>query len=338
VGFNPAAVVWHHRRNSVRAYWKQQLNYGKAEAMLERKWPEKYNAAGHLTWAGRVYGKGHTCLLGRLGRIYHGTWGSAPFQSLYQPAAGTLRSLLLIPEWYLVIVALAALSALGSLWTPLSYVLPLFMLAAGAPLVQAALSVSRVCFTSAPRSRVALLQLQVLTAFLHLLQPLARLCGRLRYGLTPWRHGSPALSLPRSWTSALWTERWQEPIARLQSLEAALRTCGGVVLRGREYDRWDLEVQGGLLGAARMLMAVEDHGAGTQFVRFRLWPRFSSVAGVLALLFALLSAEAVEDQAWTAAAILGTVTVLLMLRTLQECAGATAAIRRALKAVEEKEA
>jgi hypothetical protein len=87
-----------------------------------------------------------------------------------------------------------------------------------------------------------------------------------------------------------------------------------------------------------MLMAVEDHGAGTQFVRFHLWPRFSSVAVVLALLFALLSAEAVEDQAWTAAAILGTVTVLLMLRTLQECAGATAAILRALKAVEEKEA
>jgi hypothetical protein len=243
-----------------------------------------------------------------------------------------------MPEWYLVIIALAVLSALGSFWTPLSYVLPLFMLAAGAPLVQAELSVTRACFTSAPRSRVTRLQLQVLTAFLHLLQPLARLCGRLRYGLTPWRHGSPALSLPRSWTSALWTERWQEPIARLQSLEAALRTCGGVVLRGREYDRWDLEVQGGLLGAARMLMAVEDHGAGTQFVRFRSWPRFSPVAVVLTLLFALLSAEAVEDQAWTAAAMLGTITMLLMLRTLQECAGAMAAILRVLKPTQENEA
>jgi O-antigen biosynthesis protein len=331
VGFNPAAVVWHHRRNSVRAYWKQQLNYGKAEALLERKWPEKYNAAGHLTWAGRVYGNGHTYLLGRLGRIYHGIWGSAPFQSLYQPAAGTLRSLLLMPEWYLVIIALAALSALGSLWTPLSYVLPLFMLAADASLVQAALSTTRACFTSAPCSRVARLQLQVLTAFLHLLQPLARLYGRLRYGLTPWRYGVPWLSLPRPRTSAIWNERWQDPTARLQCLETALRMCGGVVLRGREYDRWDLEVQGGLLGAARMLMAVEDHGAGTQFVRFRSWPRFSPVAVVLTLLFALLSAEAVEDQAWTAAAILGTVTVLLTLRTLRECAGATAAILRALQ-------
>ena len=58
LGFNPAAVVWHHRRNSVRAYWRQQVGYGRAEALLEKKWPEKYNAAGHLTWAGRLYGGG----------------------------------------------------------------------------------------------------------------------------------------------------------------------------------------------------------------------------------------------------------------------------------------
>jgi GT2 family glycosyltransferase len=338
VGFNPAAVVWHHRRNSVRAYWKQQLNYGKAEALLERKWPEKYNAAGHLTWLGRVYGDGHTCPLGKLGRIYHGVWGSAPFQSLYQPAVGTLRSLLLVPEWYLVVVTLAVLSALGLFWRPLSYVLPLFVLAAAASLFQAALSAAQTCFTSAPYSQVTRLQLQCLTAFLHLLQPLARLYGRLRYGLTPWRQGAPWLSLPRRRTSAVWSERWQDPNARLQCLETEMRTCEGVVVHGGEYDRWDLEVQGGLLGAARMLMAVEDHGAGTQFVRFCSWPRFSRVAVVLTLVFALLSAMAVEDQAWSAAAILGTITVLLTLRTLYECAGAAAVILRALKSAEEKQA
>ena len=50
LGFSPAAMVWHHRRNSLRTYWKQQKGYGKAEALLENKWPEKYNAAGHITW------------------------------------------------------------------------------------------------------------------------------------------------------------------------------------------------------------------------------------------------------------------------------------------------
>src|SRR5207244_4011622 len=85
IGFSPAATVWHHRRNSVRAYWKQQRGYGKAEVLLQRKWPEKYNGTGHLTWAGRVYGKGLRCILGRTARIYHGTWGNAPFQCLSQP-------------------------------------------------------------------------------------------------------------------------------------------------------------------------------------------------------------------------------------------------------------
>ena len=312
-------------------------NYGKAEALLERKWPDKYNAAGHLTWLGRVYGNGHTCPLGKLGRIYHGVWGSAPFQSLYQPAVGTLRSFLLLPEWYLLVVILGALSALGLFWRPLSYVLPLFVLAAVSPLVQAALSAAQACFTSAPPSRVAWLQLQCLTAFLHLLQPLARLHGRLRYGLTPWRQGAPWLSLPRRRTSAVWSERWQDPVARLQWLETAMRQGGGVVVHGGEYDRWDLEVQGGLLGAARMLMAVEDHGAGTQFVRFRSWPRFSRVAVVMTLFFALLSAEAVEDRAWSVAALLGTISVLLALRTLYESAGAEAVILRAIKTAVEKE-
>src|SRR5213594_1526393 len=52
IGFSPAAMVWHHRRNSVRAYLRQQWGYGEAEALLERKWPEKYNMAGHLRWVG----------------------------------------------------------------------------------------------------------------------------------------------------------------------------------------------------------------------------------------------------------------------------------------------
>src|SRR5207344_3247708 len=71
LGFSPAAMVWHHRRNSVRTYWKQQRGYGKAEALLERKWPQKYNSVGHLSWGGRIYGQGISLPLGlQRGRIY----------------------------------------------------------------------------------------------------------------------------------------------------------------------------------------------------------------------------------------------------------------------------
>ena len=33
-------------------YWRQQQGYGKAEALLERKWPERYNRRGHVDLGG----------------------------------------------------------------------------------------------------------------------------------------------------------------------------------------------------------------------------------------------------------------------------------------------
>src|SRR5205823_6681892 len=84
IGFSPAATVWHHRRNSVLTYWRQQRGYGKAEALLERKWPERYNCLGHLTWGGRIYGRGLTHAFRARRRIHHGTWGNTLFQSVHQ--------------------------------------------------------------------------------------------------------------------------------------------------------------------------------------------------------------------------------------------------------------
>ena len=106
LGYHAGAMVWHHRRSSMRAFWEQQHNYGKAEAQLEKKWPEKYNLVGHLTWTGRVYGNGHQYKAWSRGRIYHGTWGSAPFQSIYRSPAGAWESWLSMPEWYLATTAL----------------------------------------------------------------------------------------------------------------------------------------------------------------------------------------------------------------------------------------
>ena len=337
LGYNPAAMVFHLRRTSARAYWKQQLGYGKAEALLERKWPGKYNAAGHLTWAGRVYGsRGLTLAPGwGRGRIYQGTWGSAPYQSLYQPAASMLQSLPLMPEWYLVMTALAALSAVGTLWRPLLFALPLLALAAAAQLLEAILSAAQASYTSAPSSLFGRLKLQSLTTFLHLLQPLARLCGRLRCGLTPWRQrGATAPLLPRPWSSFIWSENWHAPDEWLKSLEAALQAGGTIVVRGGDFDRWDLEARGGLVGAARTRTVVEEHGAGKQMVRFRSWPRCTSLGIAMAGVLAFLGLVAVFNRAWAAGAILGAMALLIALRMFQECAVALAALARGIKECE----
>src|ERR1051326_4487888 len=75
---------------------------------------------------GRVYGPGQTLgLLGLPQRVYHGLWGSAPFQRVYDSPLNQYESLLLIPEWYLSTAALVGLAALGIAWRPLLWALPL---------------------------------------------------------------------------------------------------------------------------------------------------------------------------------------------------------------------
>src|SRR5439155_26209124 len=135
------------------------------------------------------------------------------------------------------------------------------------PLVQACLSAAHASFPDAPPGSAALLKRRLLTAALHLVQPLARLRGRLKEGLTPWRCRGASQPAPL-WpvTTSMWSEHWQHPDQRLNSIAAAIQTEGGCVLRGGEHDRWDLEVRCGFVGAARLPMAVQDHGVG-QVVR-----------------------------------------------------------------------
>src|SRR5262245_5966182 len=281
IGFSAAAMVWHQRRGSVRAYYRQQRGYGHAEGQLEQKWPEKYNALGHLTWAGRVYSHGLAALEARRGRIYHGLWGSAPFQSLYQPAPSTLWSLFQMPEWYCVILALVAASALGALWPSLLWgSVPLLALATAGPIARATLVAARIPVpTALPRRRA--LAFRALTALPPLLPPSARLRGRLANGLSPLRwHGRLRLAAPWPRVRNLWTQAWRDPIERVAALESSLRAEGLRTRRGDVHDRFDLELRGGLLGSTRLLMAVEDHGAGHQYVRLRTWPHCSRKAGV----------------------------------------------------------
>ncbi len=324
IGFSPAAMVWHHRRKTVRAYLRQQWGYGRAEALLERKWPEKYNAAGHATWAGRLYGAGALWTPGR-GRIYQGVWGSAPFQSLYRPPAGWLASLVTMPEWFLLTGLLAALAGLGLFWPPLRWTLPLLAAAVAAPVVRAVRAAARAPVPARrPRER---LQARALIALLHLLQPLARLRGRLAHGLTPWRRrGRGRLAPPWPRTVTVWSETWRAPAERLSAVEAALRAARFAPVRGGPFDRWDLEARPGVLGAGRLLMATEEHGGGRQLVRFRLWPRPSAVALAATAGLAALAAAAAAGGAWGVAAILGVGALDLARRVAEQCGAGVGAL------------
>jgi hypothetical protein len=243
-----------------------------------------------------------------------------------------------MPEWYLVIIALGGLSLLALLWPKLVFALPLFLLAAGATIWQSILSSAEAVFPTRSLPRITKWKLHILTAFLHLCQPLSRLWGRVRHGLIAWRMHVPAvLFLPFGKKTTLWSEQWHAPESVLEQVTENLRKERAVLLVGGDFDRWDLEVRGGMLGSARVFMTTEEHGAGRQLFRFNYWPHFFWEAVVAVLIFTGLAVGAALDKFWLAYDILALIALFLLGRTILEAGAATGAIERAVKgALKEK--
>jgi GT2 family glycosyltransferase len=121
IGFHPAAMVWHHRRFTVKAYLRQQVGYGRAEAMLMPLYPSRFGLRGGARWRGRVYAEGPAAWLAASGsRIYHGLRGGAPYQALYgQGSAHSPAALALDWMWVATGLALVAIGIGFGTWLPL---------------------------------------------------------------------------------------------------------------------------------------------------------------------------------------------------------------------------
>ena len=335
IGFNAAAMVWHHRRSTLKSYLRQQRGYGKAEALLERKWPLKYNNLGHKTWNGRIYSNGALSVsLFNRWRVYHGVWGSAPFQSIYGPGTYNLFHFTLMPEWYLLTTALFILSVFGLFWPPLLYLVPIAVLSAVLPVAHLIHYVIKVSSNSKFKGRSLRIRLRwyATTLLLHMLQPLVRLFGRLSHRLTPWRRYSRegyAFPLPRSlW---IWCENWISPEIRLEELESDMKAYGANVARGGDFSRWDFKIDGGGFGSMMMTMAAEDHAMGKQLLRFRQSNRIAPLALFFMGFLTFLLVSAVLDGSPYAALVFGVLMMTVLLRVLGDCSRASFCIQQAVK-------
>jgi hypothetical protein len=193
-----------------------------------------------------------------------------------------------MPEWHLLVLCLAAVSALGMLWTPLFGFGVLLAAAVGLPLAQAIAGARRAQFPRRPAG-AARLRLLALTTLLFAIQPVARLWGRMSLGLTPWRRKRRVAAAPWARTQDLWSEGWQSAESWLSRFESEAAR-GAFVQRGGDFDRWDLEIRGGLAGSARVSLAIEEHGGGRQLLRWRIRPRTGWIPALLALWLILLAA------------------------------------------------
>jgi hypothetical protein len=245
-----------------------------------------------------------------------------------------MNAYLLMPEVYLAIGLLALLVALGATWAPLLALAPLLVLIAGALAVRAVTTAGRARFPTPGLMSSELRTRRALAALLCVAQPLVRLEGRLRHGLTPWRRFEGAHGgIPRTRRLETWRETWVDPAEWLRRLERGIADAGAVARRGGEFDRWDLEIRGGVLAGARVASVVEEHGAGRQLVRLRCRPSYSSLAVGLVTALAVLAVAAGLDGALPAALVLAGLALLLGARLLAEASaalGLTARIVREL--------
>jgi GT2 family glycosyltransferase len=332
IGFSPGAVVWHHPRQTVAGYWKQQCGYGRAEALLEAKWPEKYNLAGHVTWGGRVYGPGALLFPLGGGRIYGGTWGQAAYQQREITSSGVLWDAAAMPEWFLALLLLLVLTLLGLTWRPLLLAGPLLLFGVGTSLFRALVGGMQARFPRERFGRGGILRYRALTATLHLLQPLARLRGRFLSGLVPWRVRGPfrRFKWPRPHHRQFWRWVGESQSSFLGRLHFTLDKTGHAVRSGGGYDDWDLEVEMGPLGAARVRACIEWHGENRQLLRVAVVPRVSRLASIGVVGGTFLSAWAFLDGATTAALVLLVTALALLARSLWERGASTAAVSEGL--------
>lgn len=317
LGFSHSALVWHHHRNSVWAYWRQQVGYGEGESFLAQRHPEKFNQRGQTRWQGRIYSPLPVYRSLFQSVIYHGRWGGAAFPSIYQGGVNSWKCLPLMIEWQLL-TALFFLAALLEPW----------LLAA---------AVAGVCVTLWHSTAHALetklddpglirrLRNRAMIAWLHYMQPWARLRGQIKGALgkshltsesaallqtAPWLPPGDALRLLVSrYKATYWDTHYTELDHFIDSLRAAGESSFNIV---RSDDGWqqayDLRIEAGALCSFDVKATAEDHGGMNRLFRveFRLLPPWF-------MMMALLASAAIIGHSLNINFINWLVSVLLLL-------------------------
>ena len=172
IGFHPAALVWHHRRPGLRTYLRQQRTYGRSEALVEARHPERFTPVGTARWRGRIYNSLTPSVAPQ--RIYRGIYGTAPYQSVYRGGGHLLDLIHQVGVPIAAVLLLTAPLALVSPWLALPALVALVgVLALGA------IDMSRADPPrGTPRRR---LRFRAAVAVHHLLQPLVRYWARNRH-------------------------------------------------------------------------------------------------------------------------------------------------------------
>ncbi len=307
LGFCPAAFVWHFRRNTVKAYYNQQRGYGKAEAMLYFKYPERFNTLGQVMWRGRIPGLART-MPGARSLVAWVKTSSGFFQTIYEPPMGLLKFLPQTLEWNALFSALLVFS----LMTGFSAAPALLMLALGPiwALYYAWKAPLEKCHDS--------LGSRLMVAFLAFTGPMFRTITRYKYRLAGAWSGRGVETAPRQRPAIQLRQRalklayWSENgIPRDSLIDRLVRLFTRTAMPVRVDSGWndyDLEIQPDSWTRVRIKTADEEHDGGRLRTVVQAQVRFSLMSKAVLGLSAL--------AAGAAALVMGTPSIDLALAGL----------------------
>ncbi|TMG08070.1 MAG: glycosyltransferase [Chloroflexi bacterium] len=279
IAFHPAALVWHHPRSAVKAYLRQQWGYGRSEALVQARHPDRFSMVGSARWRGRIYSAAPFRAWRE--RIYRGLYGAAPYQSVYR-GGGELRDIahqLGVP-----------LAAIAILLTPTVFlertllVVPVlglaYLLALGAS------DFARIKVP--PKARGSGLRFRIDLTLLNLGQPVARAWGRARNRALARRSAVavPEIAGPiQSLGRGLFLMPEKRPRAELaENIVQRLRRTGMRVVPPTGWESHDALVMASALIGAELVTSA--HPPGWVQLRIRRFLRWKSVS-VFAVLIGL---------------------------------------------------
>ena len=279
IGFSPAAMVWHFRRNTIRDYLKQQRGYGKAEALLYFKHPYRFNMLGQSRWLGRIYGDFTTSLFSRRPIIYSGTFGRGLFQTLYEPPSSLFAYLPFTLEWnvFALMLIVAAVAAGKN------------VLLAIAPLAITLGSAAVSAMQAKIEPRYDDWRGRTTVAILIYLGPLLRSWERYRWrikGLTSVeriRFAEPTQAPRVRWRGRefqlrYWSDSGQEKEALLDGVIRFLLPRKYLIAHDLGWSGWDVEIHRGIWAKSQVRVAVENHGGAKRLFNVRCAVKTSRAA------------------------------------------------------------
>jgi glycosyltransferase involved in cell wall biosynthesis len=274
IAFSPAAVVWHHRRFTLRAFIKQQQGYGEAESLLRFKHLIFFGPTGTAKWRGQIYGTPRFSWFLNRPIVYHGVFGEGFFQSMYPTPQSEVAAYLSSIEWFTLTIFLFGLG----IFLPTLRIVPYLML--GGTFCVALSYMLR----AEIEPKFDTIHARLLVMCLAFLQPLVRGWSRyftwLHFKRTPRNviraHEHLPAEAKGGWSvrrRTFWSDSGRERHHLLGHIFNLLEEEGWRYSTDTGWNDWDIQIYGNFWWSVVLQTVTEDHTGANRLTRVRLRSR-----------------------------------------------------------------